>query len=117
MRARDAAWPESAFRETWRWAVTWWRCPSNPPCEHAALFHDIEEYDDPRPRCCVEGCDCGKPGEGIAADGHSTQDPDLEALIAALKAELSAMDPVEQPEEYNRLFGDLIEMEALRRSG
>jgi hypothetical protein len=37
----------------------WWRCPNDPPCPHAGLFHDVEDFDDPSPRCCVDGCDCG----------------------------------------------------------
>lgn len=37
----------------------WLRCPNNPPCPHAGLFHDIEDYDDPVPRCCAGGCSCG----------------------------------------------------------
>jgi hypothetical protein len=24
------------------------------------VFHDIEDFGDPLPRCCVDGCDCGK---------------------------------------------------------
>jgi hypothetical protein len=37
----------------------WWRCPNDPPCDHGAILHDINERDDPSPRCCVDGCDCG----------------------------------------------------------
>lgn len=41
----------------------WHLCPNEPRCPHAALFHDIDEMDDPLPRCCAEGCPCGKkPG-------------------------------------------------------
>jgi hypothetical protein len=38
----------------------WWLCPNEPRCPHARVFHDVEDYDDPLPRCCAEGCDCGK---------------------------------------------------------
>jgi len=34
-------------------------CPNEPPCEHDGLVHDIEDYSDPLPRCCVDGCGCG----------------------------------------------------------
>lgn len=43
--------------------TAWWLCPNEPRCPHGAIAHDIEEMDDPMPRCCVEGCDCGKKGE------------------------------------------------------
>lgn len=39
---------------------SWWLCPNTPRCPHGALLHDIEDYDDPSPRCCIEGCDCGR---------------------------------------------------------
>lgn len=32
---------------------------SCPYCPHGMVLHDVEELDDERPRCCVEGCDCG----------------------------------------------------------
>jgi len=38
----------------------WWLCPNEPKCPHAALFHDIEEMDDPLPRCCFDDCACGQ---------------------------------------------------------
>lgn len=41
----------------------WWRCPNTPPCPHAAVFHDIEDFDDQFPRCGVDGCTCGAPPE------------------------------------------------------
>lgn len=37
----------------------WWSCPNDPPCQHAALFHDIEDCDDEHPMCTIEDCDCG----------------------------------------------------------
>lgn len=40
-------------------ATSWWLCPNLPPCPHSGVVHDIEDLDDTRPRCCVEGCDCG----------------------------------------------------------
>ncbi len=37
-----------------------WTCPNVPPCPHPGLIHDIYDWDDPLPRCCADGCDCGK---------------------------------------------------------
>lgn len=37
----------------------WWRCPNEPPCGHAGLFHDVYDDEDQVPRCCAEGCPCG----------------------------------------------------------
>lgn len=34
-------------------------CPNTPPCSHARMSHDVEDYDDPLPMCCAEGCLCG----------------------------------------------------------
>lgn len=46
-------------------------CP-NGLCEHAAMHHDIYTYEDPRPSCCVDGCDCRysdeELGDQFAAD-------------------------------------------------
>lgn len=39
----------------------WWLCPNEPRCPHAALFHDVYDAEDTMPRCCAEGCECGKP--------------------------------------------------------
>ena len=44
-------------------------------------------------------------------------DPDLAARVAALKERLGRANPVEDPEEYNRLFGDLVALEQQRRLG
>ncbi len=33
-------------------------CQNDPPCPH--WLHDIEDWDDERPTCCIDGCDCGK---------------------------------------------------------
>lgn len=41
-------------------SAAWWRCPNEPSCGHAGVFHDIEDWDDDLPRCCVEGCPCGE---------------------------------------------------------
>lgn len=38
-------------------------CPNQPPCPHPGLVHDIEDYSDPKPMCCADGCPCGKPDE------------------------------------------------------
>ncbi|CRK59033.1 hypothetical protein [Alloactinosynnema sp. L-07] len=37
-----------------------WICPNIPRCEHPAMAHDVADYADPRPMCCVDGCPCGK---------------------------------------------------------
>jgi hypothetical protein len=37
-----------------------WTCPNTPQCPHPGLLHDIEDLEDQRPTCCVDGCDCGK---------------------------------------------------------
>ena len=42
--------------------VRWWVCPNQPPCPHGAVVHDVEDFDDRLPRCCVEGCGCGQKG-------------------------------------------------------
>lgn len=36
-------------------------CPNTPPCGH--YWHDVEDFDDPVPTCCEEGCTCGKTEE------------------------------------------------------
>lgn len=35
-------------------------CP-NFRCDHPRVVHDIEDYGDPIPMCCEEGCVCGHP--------------------------------------------------------
>ena len=30
-----------------------------PNCGHLMLHHDIESFDDPKPMCCLDDCDCG----------------------------------------------------------
>jgi hypothetical protein len=40
----------------------WWRCPNDPPCKHAGLFHDVEDMEGNHPTCCIDGCTCGKAG-------------------------------------------------------
>lgn len=39
----------------------WWLCPNTPPCPHGAALHDIEDLEDTSPRCCFQGCACGRP--------------------------------------------------------
>ncbi len=39
---------------------TWLQCPNELPCPHSGLAHDIWTPDDPRPICCVVGCNCGQ---------------------------------------------------------
>jgi hypothetical protein len=36
----------------------WWLCPNTPPCPHAAVVHDIYDWGDPAPNCCIDGCTC-----------------------------------------------------------
>lgn len=38
-----------------------WVCPNTPHCPHPGVVHDIEDLEDQRPACCVEGCYCGHP--------------------------------------------------------
>jgi len=45
----------------------WWLCPNTPRCGHAGVLHGIDDRDDPLPRCCVDGCQCG--ATVTAADG------------------------------------------------
>lgn len=42
----------------------WCRGPLPPgnPSAHAAVLHDVHDFDDERPRCCVDGCRCGESG-------------------------------------------------------
>lgn len=40
--------------------IEWWLCPNEPRCPHGAVLHDVDDYDDPSPTCCVEGCGCGR---------------------------------------------------------
>jgi len=53
-------------------ATPWWLCPNEPKCPHAAVFHDIEEQDDPLPRCCFDGCDCGRKDSAGLSVSHAT---------------------------------------------
>lgn len=46
----------------------WWLCPNDPPCGHAAALHDVEDFGDPSPRCCFEGCTCGAQAKREATD-------------------------------------------------
>ncbi|MFL6385813.1 MAG: DNA primase [Nitrososphaeraceae archaeon] len=46
---------------------------------------------------------------------HRLEDLRLTRHIDALKATLQRMNPVEQPDNYNSIFGDLIALEARRR--
>jgi DNA primase len=46
---------------------------------------------------------------------HRLEDLRLTRDIDALKATLQRMNPVEQPDNYNSIFGDLIALEARRR--
>lgn len=39
----------------------------------------------------------------------------LESEIARLKSELSNLRPVDQPEEYNQVFQELVDLETQRR--
>lgn len=49
--------------------------PGCPTCGHGDAFHDVYDYDDPYPTCCIEGCTCGHPGDAVlteSADGTVT---------------------------------------------
>lgn len=41
----------------------WWLCPNQPRCGHPAVLHDIGDYEDEAPRCCVPDCPCGQVPE------------------------------------------------------
>jgi hypothetical protein len=43
---------------TERVASSWWLCPNTPPCPHTAVVHDIYDWGDPAPTCCIDGCTC-----------------------------------------------------------
>lgn len=45
----------------------WWLCPNVPRCPHAAVFHDVEDWEDDRPRCTIDGCRCGARDEPACA--------------------------------------------------
>ena len=51
----------------------WWRCPNDPPCPHAAVYHDVYDYDDPFPRCCMAACDCGRSAQRGAEGAPITE--------------------------------------------
>src|SRR5258708_1626559 len=53
------------MREADTVTAAWWQCPNNPPCPHGNLLHDIDSLEDPRPTCCVDGCNCGKRLTGV----------------------------------------------------
>lgn len=45
--------------------TAWWLCPNEPRCPHGDVLHDRDDWDDPSPTCCVDGCSCGhKPQPG-----------------------------------------------------
>lgn len=46
-------------------STPWWLCPNEPPCPHARVVHDVYDLDDPLPRCCAWGCDCGRKPEPV----------------------------------------------------
>ncbi len=67
-------------------------CP-NGWCEHS--LHDVYDYDDPYPTCCVEGCTCGQPGEAVFTrhdDGTVTVDS-TEHLIKVSRELLRQAEP------------------------
>ncbi|RSN71226.1 hypothetical protein DMH08_03305 [Actinomadura sp. WAC 06369] len=43
------------------------------------------------------------------------QERQLTRMIADAKSKLGRLNPAENPEEYNRLFGDLVALEQQRR--
>lgn len=58
--------------------MTWWQCPNEPQCPHGGLVHDVYDDEDQVPRCCAEGCDCGKRAPGH--DGPLTRNEYADAL-------------------------------------
>jgi DNA primase len=40
---------------------------------------------------------------------------DVTRRIAVLKGRFQRVNPIEQPDDYNRFFGELVALEALRR--
>jgi hypothetical protein len=78
-------------------------CPNDPPCPHAALLHDIEDYDDPSPMCCVEGCDCGQPS--------MVQQDTLGAVESGVKNDdIADFGVPEPPESLFKMCGSFYEI-------
>lgn len=78
---------------------TWWLCPNTPPCGHGAVLHDIEEADDPLPRCCAEDCGCGERTDALrelaAAERAARTGPltIVEEIADAYDVPVSALGP------------------------
>jgi hypothetical protein len=72
----------------------WGPCPNEPRCAHSAATHDIAEYDDPRPMCCVPDCTCGKeqpcPACGTNHDGYAANT--LGGTVRCLRAQVAAIE-------------------------
>lgn len=45
-----------------------WICPNDPPCPHMGAVHDVYDLEDTTPRCCIEGCGCGRPDVTTTAE-------------------------------------------------
>lgn len=52
----------------------WWLCPNEPRCPHGATFHDLHDYEDQSPTCCMEGCSCGRGPVASPAPEEPTPD-------------------------------------------
>jgi DNA primase len=58
----------------------------------------------------------GEPdGRYVAIQLARLQEPEVSRRIAALKSRLQRVNPVEQPDEHARLFGELVGLEQFRR--
>ena len=80
----------------------WWLCP-NGQCPHGAVLHDSEDWDDPAPTCCVEGCICPRP----AADGVVAQSiPGVDYELAGCPMCGGTDDPANHAECLKKLNDD-----------
>lgn len=75
-------------------------CP-NGTCAHSGGIHDIYEFDDPYPTCCVEGCTCGHPG---TAEMQRSEDGTVTVLHADPVIRVS-VDLLGETEFYDRDSG------------
>lgn len=58
-------WPSLITQRAESGVSGWWRCPARR-CPHPFNLHDIEDADDELPRCCVDGCDCGRKDPALS---------------------------------------------------
>jgi hypothetical protein len=93
--------------------MTWWACPNVPPCPHGGAVHDVEDLEDEVPRCCMEGCDCGRDREAHLRLGHLFSGPDVEMHQELLDASPDGQERIrglvaELPDVTVRLGGYLV---------